>query len=447
MSIEYIRRSEFKQVIVFIIFLAGAVFLWGERKELTMESAVQSALALNERAAAAGELVNASEARVLKARSFFLPTISATGTYTRRPYEVQRTIGEQTVTIQSLNALAGSINLNTTLLDLRAFPLFRQVKLEDEAEKCNSMESKRALSFEVCSAFLVTLSEDQLLKAAQQRFDLAGKNLEASEARYDAQLVGVNDVTRSRLEYTAAESNITRAQGDVETARLQLEFLVGTPIDGELTTPGKLLTEAEAPPPSPDLLIPDAKERRLDLHALRWHAQAQHAAAVEPVMRWFPNLGLSGSYRITNETGLTGKNTNWSVSLNLNWTVFDGFTRIGDYKERKALAAVADLNFQAGTRQAEMQVRSALVTLTSQQASLKQAEVALDVARKNAAETAELYRQGLTGALEAADANLRLYEAEVELIRARYGLAIAFLNLRMAMGLDPFGNIPENNTK
>ena len=46
---------------------------------------------------------------------------------------------------------------------------------------------------------------------------------------------------------------------------------------------------------------------------------------------------------------------------------------------------------------------------------------------------------GLTGALEAADANVNLYEAEVEFIRSRYGLAIGFLNLRMALGLDPFG--------
>jgi outer membrane protein TolC len=442
MSTIYRRRSKLKQgfiFFIFIFFLAAAFLLPGEEKKLTMETAVQSALTYNERSAAAEERINASKARLLKARSFFLPTINATGTYTRRPFAVERTINDQTVTIQSLNALAGNITMNLILFDSRSIPLLRQVKLEDKAEKCNSLESKRALSFEVCNAFLVTLSVDQVLKAAQQRYVLAGKNLEASQARYEAQLVSVNDVTRTQLEHAAAESNMTRAEGDVENARLQLEFLLGIPLDDRLLPPEKLMAEAEAPPPLVEQLIPAARDRRLDLHALRWYAKAQHVAAIEPALRWLPSLSLNGSYRYTNESGFTGKATTWTAGLTLNWAVFDGLIRIGDFKERKALAHIADLDLRTGLREVELQVRSALVTLTNQQAALKQVEVALEVAKKNAAETAELYRQGLTGALQAADANVRLYEAEVEFIRARYGLAIAFLNLRMAMGLDPFG--------
>lgn len=436
------RTSKLKQgfiFFIFIFFLAAAFLLPGEEKKLTLETAVQSALTYNERAATAEERINASKARLLKARSFFLPTINATGTYTRRPFAVERTINDQTVTIQNLNALAGNITMNMTLFDSRSFPLLRQIKLEDKAEKCNSLESKRALSFEVCNAFLVTLSVNQVLKAAQERYALAGKNLEASKARYEAQLVSVNDVTRTQLEYATAESNMTRAEGDVENARLQLEFLLGTPLEDQLLPPEKLMAEAEAAPPQVEQLIPAARDRRLDLYALRWHAKAQHAAALEPALRWIPTLSLNGSYRYTNESGFTGKATNWTVGLTLNWAIFDGLLRIGDARERKALAHIADLDLKAGLREVELQIRSALVTLTNQQAALKQVEVALEVAKKNAAETAELYRQGLTGALQAADANVRLYEAEVEFIRARYGLAIAFLNLRMAMGLDPFG--------
>jgi outer membrane protein TolC len=93
-------------------------------------------------------------------------------------------------------------------------------------------------------------------------------------------------------------------------------------------------------------------------------------------------------------------------------------------------------------RQVEIDVREALVSLDSQRASLKQAAVAHDVAKKNAAETAELYRQGLASALQVADANVRLFEAAVQLVSQRYGLGIAFLNLEAALGLDPFGKEP-----
>jgi outer membrane protein TolC len=432
---------------ILILFPAAFSFASGEENTppLTMESAVRSALLYNERAAAADQNVKASAARLMKARSVFLPNITLTGAYTRRPDEVTRELNGQEIVIQSLNALSGTIAFNTMLLDLRSFPLYRQLRMEDKAEKLNSMESKRALAYEVCSAYLSDLSYQQVLKAARQRLNFADKNLKASRARFDAQLVSANDVTRTELEYATAEKGVTRASGDVETARLQLEFLLGTEIDVPLENPEKLLTESEAPPPGPDPLIQEAQENRFDLNSLRWHARAQHASAAEPLMRWFPSLNLNGQYRFTNESGFSGQKTTWSVGLTMSWALFDGFSRIADYKERKALAAAADLDVKAAQRAVDVQVRSAVVTLTIQQASLKQATVALDVARKNASETAELYRQGLTGALQAADANVRLYEAEVEFVRERYGLAMAFLNLRLALGLDPFGRPQELN--
>jgi outer membrane protein TolC len=57
-------------------------------------------------------------------------------------------------------------------------------------------------------------------------------------------------------------------------------------------------------------------------------------------------------------------------------------------------------------------------------------------------ETGELYRQGLASALAVSDANLRLFEAEVALARARFGLGLALLDLRAAQGLDALGKEP-----
>jgi len=90
----------------------------------------------------------------------------------------------------------------------------------------------------------------------------------------------------------------------------------------------------------------------------------------------------------------------------------------------------------------ELDVRDTQVSLANQRAALKQAAVAHEVAKRNAVETAELYRQGLSTALQVADANVRLFEAEVTLVRERYGLGISYLNLEAALGLDPFGKEP-----
>jgi outer membrane protein TolC len=183
----------------------------------------------------------------------------------------------------------------------------------------------------------------------------------------------------------------------------------------------------------------DAVARRPDLAALRARAMALDASATEAVLRVLPNLGLQAQYRITNEAGFSGRNTNWFVGANLNWTLFDGGVWLADRQERSALATATHLEAAALERSARADVRIALVALANAQAAIRQATVARDVARTNARETSELYRQGLSTALAVADAGVRLFEAEVALAREQYALASAYLGVRAAVGLDPLG--------
>jgi len=411
-------------------------------EDLSLEQAVQLALERNERALAADEQIQAAAGRLTRARAYFFPAVSLNGAYTRRPYEVKRDLNGQSITIQSLNAISGYASLNWVLFDPAVIPSYRQALFADRGQRYSAADVRRRLSFEVAAAYLTTLTMDQVLEAAGRRLEYAGKTLDAARARYAAGLVSVNDVTRAELEYAMAEMGSTQAQGEVQTAYLQLGFLLDTVIDGKLTSPELLLAQAELPAAGADDLLPGARERRLDLRALAWNARAQHALVLEPKLEWLPSLSLTGQYRYTNEAGLTGRSTNWSAGLVLSWPLFDGFGRFGYHKERKAQARLADLDLRAAGRQLDLEVRDSLVSLSSQQASLKMALVALEAARKNAAETAELYRQGLSNALQVADANVSLFEAEVEVARQRNGLALALLNLRAAQGLDPFGKEP-----
>ena len=181
---------------------------------LTLETAVRMALARNERALAADAEVKAAEARVMRARSFFMPSLTATGTYTRRPFEVSRKVGDTNIVIQSYNAIAGVAQVNLTLFDSDSIPTLRQATASRSAQRFASAESRRQLSFEVSDAFLATLGTDQVLEASKNRFAYAGQSLEAAKARYAAGLVSVNDVTRAELEYATAEMGVILAFGN-----------------------------------------------------------------------------------------------------------------------------------------------------------------------------------------------------------------------------------------
>ncbi|MGA2532403.1 MAG: TolC family protein [Candidatus Aminicenantales bacterium] len=415
-----------------------------QESPLTLDMAVQLALERNERSLATREAVASAEAAVTRARAFFLPALTTTGAYTRRPFEVRRTVGATEIIVQRFNALSGVASLNMTLFDSKSIPGLNSANALQKSAVAAATESKRQLAFEVSQAFLATLSTGQVLEASRHRYDFARQNLDAARARYSAGLASVNDVTLAELEAATAEVGMTQGEGQLETSTLQLGYLLDAPssLTKSLVVPEFLIQAAQGEAADAEKLVAEAQVRRLDLASLRWLAKSQHARVLDPLLRWLPSLSLGGQYWYTNEAGLTGQSTNWNIGMTLSWSIFDGFTRNADYKDRKAQAEVADLNVRASIRQVDIDVREALVSLASQRASLKQATVAHEVAKKNAAETTELYRQGLASALQVADANVRLFEAEVTLVSQRYGLGIAFLNLEAALGLDPFGKEP-----
>jgi outer membrane protein TolC len=390
------------------------------------------------------EDVRAANARVDRARSFFLPTITTTGVYQRRAYEVKRLVGDTEVVIQRFNGFSNAFGLNLTLFDARSLAGLSAVRAQRNADVAAATESRRQLAFEVSQAFLTTLGTAQVQEASNRRLAFAGQSLEAAKARYAAGLTSINDVTRAELEYATAEVGVTQVKGQVETSILQLGYLLDAPdaVRGRLVVPEFLIEAASAEAANSEGLVEEALARRLDVGSLRWLAASQRTLAKVPMLGWLPSLSASGLYRITNEASFNNRTWNWNVGATLSWTLFDGLARFSDQRERKALAKLADLDVQAATRRVDVEVREALVSLENQRASLKQASVAQDVAKKNAAETAELYRQGLASALEVADANVSLFEAEVALVRERYGLGVAFLNLEAALGLDPFGKEP-----
>lgn len=430
------------------LFLGLTLFLTPlpatQDRVLALDEAVNLALERNERALATREDVKAADARVSRARSFFLPTITTTGIYQRRAYEVKRLVGDAEVVIQRYNGLSNTLGLNLTLFDARSLAGLSAVRAQRNADVAAATESRRQLAFEVSQAFLATLGTVQVQEASNRRLAFAGQSLEAAKARYAAGLTSINDVTRAELEYATADVGVTQVKGQVETSILQLGYLLDAPdaVRGRLVVPEFLIEAASAEAANSEALVEEALARRLDVGSLRWEASSRRVLAKVPMLGWLPSLSASGQYRITNEASFNNRTWNWNVGATLSWTLFDGLARFSDKKEREALARLADLDVQAATRRVDVEVREALVSLENQRASLKQAAVAYDVAKKNAAETAELYRQGLASALEVADANVSLFEAEVGLVQERYGLGVAFLNLEAALGLDPFGKEP-----
>jgi outer membrane protein TolC len=401
---------------------------------LRLDEAVQLALARSESAKIADEQVNVSHAAVERARAGFLPVLSVNAGETLRLSGTDR------------NGAAVSGNLGTAtatlsqpLVNAPAWPLYGQARQLLDAQRFSSADEKRLLSFNAATAFFQTLSAEKVLEAARHRFDAATANLAYAQARVDEQLNSSNDVTRASLSLATSAQETATDTGTVERAYIQLGFIIDTVVRGPLAPPDATLKAAVEPLPAIDELIAVAVEKRPDLIASKHSAQAAHLFAEEPLLRLIPTIGLAAAATGTTATSSTGRALEPSLAATASWTLYDAGIRYADKHSRDASARIADLQRSLLQRSAATDVRNAVASVVAAQNALRAAAGAVASSRKNVEETATLYRQGLAKAIELTDATDSRFVAEVGYASAELSMALAYLALRQAMGLDPVG--------
>jgi len=396
---------------------------------LSLEQAVQAAVEHHERAAIARAERRAASARVGQAWSVLLPSLRLD--LERSEYASEGGASGSS-SYEGWEARAGASQL---LFDAQALPLVGQARHSSRAAALDERSELRALAFESAAAFLDAYSLHQVARAAAERLELARRSLAEIQVRREAGLVGSNDLTRAELELASAEREWVQARGQARSGLLRLESLTGPLESDSLATPEELLI-LSAQVPAPDSRD-TALALRPDLGAARERALAARSAAREPLTRWVPDLSVGAGTWTDESEDFGAADEHWNWGLSLGWSVFDGGLRLAQYGERRALERSARLRADWLERQLDVELQLSRTALESAQAGLTRAEAAVRAARRNSEESTELYRQGLIRALEATDAAVQLFEAEVERTRAQVSQALAWLDLRAVRGLGP----------
>lgn len=419
-----------------VFTLAAAVVAIGtaEAAPLTLEQAVAQALATSEDARAARVRTQQADASIAAARSAFFPSVTLNGSYTRRAREVTRNVGGEDVTIQSINALGGNVTVAATLFDARAYPLLRAARRARDAASLDEREQRRQVAYAAAASYLTALGQERVVEAAVRRQEFAVARRRDVAARVDARLVSTNDRTQADLEVATATREVAEARADLELAYADLAWWIGADVTGPLVEPASLMADARGTAPAFDALSGDAQRQRPDLAAARQRIEVARETAKEPSRRAWPTLDLIGQYRVTNEAGLSGNNTDWLVTLSASWELWDGGRRAAESRVAALDVELARLDAAATDRKTRTELRAALARLRGAQASLPPAEEVAAAAAKHTDEIAILYAQGLARALDVVDAGARRFDAEVAVTQARLDLAAAWLELSLAAG-------------
>lgn len=434
MALHCERAPHAAKVFVATLLVVGVVFFavvqsgGSAPAMLTLDHALELALHKNEIPALARARIEQARSTRRQAIAALLPALSASATYTRRAREVTRTFGSQTATLQSRNALSGTLSAELDLLNASASPTLRATQRQVEAAEADALDLQRSLVFEVIESYFSVLAAERVAAAAATRVTAASDGLSQAQALLDVGLANRNHVTRMELELATARLGLTNALSAVEHARISLGYLMASPATGVLDEPAEF-----ALPATSLALDATAVERRPDVLALRRQAEAARLLAQEPWLRHLPSLTASANWRQTNETGFSGHPNDWNVALVLRWTIYDA-GRYADARMREAQADEARLALAARERAVMAEVRQALITLAAAIDAVRQAESRLVAARQNALEIGERFKAGLATALERSDATAALFEAEAELARQRLAYRLAQIDVLRTAG-------------
>jgi len=413
--------------------------------------------------------VERSAALLDAARARFLPEVGLEARYTRAEggREIELPIGALVNPIyQSLNELLtsagqpapfGSIGNprfplilereQDTRLTLRqalyapAIPAaVRANRAGLEASEFAREATARRLKRDISTGYLGWLQASKAVEIVDASRLLLAENLRVNESLFRNGKITQDQVLRANAELLAVEQQLQEARAAREQAARYVNFLLGRALDAPLE-PASLDGEIALTIADLDSLRARAFDSRPEL------AQAERAISAAAAQTDIassarrPRLSLGVDAGTQGERYEFGRGRNFAtVSLLLNWSLFDGGSRASEVSAARASERRARTQRDELAQQIELEVRQSLEQLETTASSLRTAAARADAARAAFRIASRKRDEGAISQVEFIDARSALTGAELNLNVTRFQLLArqADLDFATAAGSLPF---------
>jgi outer membrane protein len=170
----------------------------------------------------AKEFARSAEVRVEATKRLYLPTVSAIAS-----------AGDYEVYDSSRNQRTGGWWTAGALVSMPLFTGFlienqvREAGAQQAAAEAASLNIEQALTQQVTTAYLDTVTFAQQIKLAEEQVKTAKEALELARERYRLGLGSIVEVTQSEVALTAAQTRLAEAQYDYKIAEVTLAYAAG----------------------------------------------------------------------------------------------------------------------------------------------------------------------------------------------------------------------------
>ncbi len=263
---------------------------------------------------------------------------------------------------------------------------------------------------------------------------LLAENLRVTDSLFRNGKVTQDQVLRARAELLAVEQQVIETEAVRDQLRGFVNFLMNRPLDTPLEPAD---TEGELQRATHDLsaLREGALTRRPELAQAGSAVDAARSQTDIARAARLPTLALGVDGGTQGERYEFGSGRNFAtVSLLLNWTLFDGGARRADERAAKLAERQAGNRRDELALQVQLEVQTALDRLTASERSLQAAESRAEAARAAFRIAGRKRDEGMVSQVEFLDSRTSLTTAELNLNAVRFQLLARQAELDYATG-------------
>ncbi len=438
--------KEFRFLIIFqLLGLLICLNVFSQDKGITKLYTLNECLKLakenNPQVKIAESQLSLAGAEITSAFGNYLPTANFNVGYTRQ-LNVESgqkiNIGGQTIVVGRIepNSYNMSLSLSYNIFDGFA----REAQYSSVKENLNSIYSKysqvlQEVEINIYRSYVNILRAKKLLESRKQDLELARKELERTNAKYQAGSIPYSNVLAQEAELANKEIYVIQAENDLKNSKIALVVAMGLnrdlDFDVEEADIGTDLTLEEIQKfkqefGNPEVLIKTAYSNRYDYVAMEQQIQSSRANITIARAGYFPTLSAYGGWSWANNEFRNFSELGRSfVGLALRIPIFENFK--SNYQIELAKAQLVQLEMQK--LQLEQNIRNQIIqALNNLDAAEKQflaAKKSLESAEKNFESVSERYRVGATAIVEYIYANNLLLNSKINYINSVYNYYIA----------------------
>lgn len=437
--------------IVVLVLLTATTTASAQTKVLTLEQARQIALERNLSVAQAQNNIEAAQAGVMAATGDYLPTVSASGSWTRNqtegPVQLSGVVIPNTKAV--FNYFSTSVNLNYTIFNGFAREgNYTRSSANAVAAEHNAARTRQGIVFQVEAAYLNVLRNEQLVKVSEENLKRDQRQLERITESNRVGALSRADVYRQQSQVAADELSLINAQNNYNKAKADLLALIGLDVNDDYTIADPSISaeiaqselESSAEQYSNfQKLARRAIEKRPDYLGATEAIRSAEGGISAARSGYFPSVNAFAGYGFSNRelSRLTeNKSLNWG--LNLRWTLFDGFSTNEALQSAYVQRKNAELSLQQTERNIYVEVKKALLDLEAARKAYEVSQKGLLSATEDRKIAEERYNLGAGTLLDLLTANAGLVSAQANKVNAVYDFIIAKRNVEYVIGERPY---------